>query len=172
MAFYFKARAVFALGFSIWAGAALAKTAEVRDPERAYDLSRPSESPQSTSQRAQYFIDSRLSVWRERLKLQDWKISAVLTRRDQLPPRTLGGVHWDKRKRTATIWILDPADYALPFGEMLNDMERTVVHELVHLELTSLPRGQASRGTAEERAVSGLADAMIALDRQERSPAK
>jgi hypothetical protein len=157
---------IFAFCTLVWAGSAFAQTAEVRGPVIA------SPESQSAAQLAQHFVDERLAVWRQRLKLEGWKISAVMTRKASLAPQTLGGIHWDKHKRTAEIWVLDPADYALPFHEMLDDMELTVVHELVHLELTSLPRGQANRGAAEERAVSGLADAMLALDRRERQSQK
>jgi hypothetical protein len=109
------------------------------------------------------FIDERLAVWQQRLKMEDWRISVAWVRLSDLPPKTLGGIRWDKRKKSAEILVLDPSDYRLPFREMLDDMELTIVHELVHLDLASLPRGQASRGS-EERAVSGIADAMLALD--------
>ncbi len=50
---------------------------------------------------------------------------------------------------TAVIRVLDPADYRLPFHEMLNDMEFTVVHELIHLEiapvLSHFTRSEANR---------------------------
>ncbi len=161
-----KASVIFVLCTLASASSAFAQTVEVRGPVIA------SPESQSTTQLAQHFVDERLAVWRQRLKLEDWKISAVMTRKTSLAPQTLGGIHWDKHKRSAEIWVLDPADYALPFHEMLDDMELTVVHELMHLELTSLPRGQANRGAAEERAVSGLADAMLALDRRERQSPK
>ncbi len=94
-------------------------------------------SPHATAaeqaQLAQRFLDERLAVWRQRLKLQDWRISAVLTRRSDLAPKTLGGIRWDKTKKTAAIWVLDPADYRLPIREMLDDMELTIIHELIHL---------------------------------------
>jgi hypothetical protein len=112
-------------------------------------------------------MDTRLAVWRQRLKLEDWRISAVMTRRNDLAPRTLGGIRWDKSKKSAVIWVLDPSDYRLPFQEMLDDMELTIVHELVHLELASLPRSQASR-KSEEHAVNGIAEAMLALDRKKQ----
>lgn len=127
--------------------------------------SAPGTEVQSTP--VQRFVDERVAAWRQRLKLEDWRVTAVLTRRADLAPQTLGGIHWDKNKKTAVVWVLDPADYRLPYGEMLDDMELTIVHELVHLDLTALPRGQASRGS-EERAVSGIAEAMLALDRQKR----
>jgi hypothetical protein len=112
------------------------------------------------------FTEDRLAVWQQRLKLEEWRISVSLTRRSDLPAQTLGGIRWDKSKKTATIWVLDPSDYQLPYREMLDDMELTIVHELVHLDLASLPRGQASR-SSEEHAVNGIAQAMLWLDRKE-----
>jgi hypothetical protein len=120
------------------------------------------------AQLAQRFIDDKLAVWRQRLKLEDWRISAVLTRRGDLAPNTLGGIRWDKGKKSAVIWVLDPSDYRLPFREMLDDMELTIVHELVHLDLASLPRSQASRGSGQEHAVSGIAEAMLGLERKKQ----
>jgi hypothetical protein len=45
-------------------------------------------------------------------------------------------------------------------------MEMTLVHELVHLELSSLPRSAASR-REEEFAVNRIADALVQLDRRQ-----
>jgi hypothetical protein len=45
-------------------------------------------------------------------------------------------------------------------------MEFTVVHELIHLELSSLPHSEASR-RVEEHAVNRLADALLKLDRKQ-----
>lgn len=129
--------------------------------------SAPAPGTEVQSTRVQRFVDEKVAAWRQRLKLEDWHVTAVLTRRSDLAPETLGGIHWDKRQKTAVVWVLDPADYRLPYREMLDDMELTIVHELVHLDLTALPRGQASRGS-EERAVSGIAEAMLTLDRQKR----
>ena len=122
-------------------------------------------SPDQYSQRAQQFVDAKLAVWQQRLKLGDWRISVVMVHRTELPPGTMGGIRWDKGKKSATVWVMDPSDYRLPFREMLDDMELTVVHELVHLDLASLPRGQASR-SSEEQAVNGIAQAMLKLDRR------
>jgi len=108
-------------------------------------------------------LDAKLARWQQRLKLQDWQISVAMVRRSELPPNTMGGIRWDKRKKTATIWVLDSSEYQLPFQAMLDDMELTIVHELVHLDLASLPRGQASR-SSEEHAVNGIAQALLGLD--------
>jgi len=119
------------------------------------------------TQQTQQFIDRRLAVWRGRLKLEDWRISVVMTRRSDLKPKTLGGTRWDKTKKSAVIWVLDPCDYRLPPNEMLDDMELTVVHELIHLKLASLPRSEASR-SSEEHAVNGIAEALLGLDRNKQ----
>jgi hypothetical protein len=133
----------------------------------AFGQTVPSDNPGEpigTGALAQRFVDEKLAIWRQRLNLEDWRISAVMTRRSDLAPRTLGGIKWDKPKKSAVIWVLDPADYRLPYRAMLDDMEVTVLHELVHLELASLPRSQANRGS-EERAVNGIVAALLGLDR-------
>jgi hypothetical protein len=119
------------------------------------------------SQLARDFINDRLAVWRQRLKLEEWRISVVMIRHSDLKPKTLGGIRWDKPKKSAVLWVLDASDYRLPFREMLDDMELTIVHELVHLELASLPRSEAGR-SSEEHAVNGIAEALLGLDRKKQ----
>jgi len=120
---------------------------------------------------AEKFATERLAMWQKRLSLQDWNISLVVSRASELKPKTLGNIHWDTDKKTAVIRVLDPLDYKLPFAEMLQDLEFTVVHELIHLELSPvlspLQRSDANR-REEEHAVNHMADALLKLDRQNR----
>ncbi len=83
----------------------------------------------------------------------------------ELKPKTLGNIHWDADKKAAVIRVLDASDYKLSFRDTLDDMEFTVVHELIHLELSSLPRSEASRRD-EEHAVNQITDALLKLDRR------
>ena len=122
-------------------------------------------SPVELTQYCAKFIEEKIRVWQRRLKLEDWRVSVVMTRRADLKPRTLGGIRWDKGKKSATMSVLDPSEYRLPFRAMLDDMELTVVHELVHLELASLPRSEASR-SIEERAVNGIAESLLGIDQK------
>jgi hypothetical protein len=122
-------------------------------------------SAREQSQLAERFVNEKLTVWSKRLNLEGWQISVIMTRRDDLKENTLGGVRWDKGKKSAVIKVQDASDYRLPFREMLDDMELTIVHELVHLELSSLPRSEASRSN-EEHAVSQIAGALLGLDHQ------
>jgi hypothetical protein len=122
---------------------------------------------------AQSYLDQRLTRWQERLKLQDWTITLVMSHPGDLRRGTLGNVHWDADKKTAMIRVLDAADYGRPFRSTLQDMEFTVVHELVHLELTSLTRNFKSRSeesfSEEEQAVNRMSDALLQLDQADQS---
>jgi hypothetical protein len=125
----------------------------------------PPATPHERTVLAERYAAERLWMWQKRLNLQEWNITVLMSRTGDLKPKTLGNIHWDADKHSAVIRVLDPADYRLPFHEMLQDMEFTVVHELIHLELSSLPRSDASRRD-EEHAVNQIADALLKLDRK------
>ncbi len=125
-------------------------------------------TPHERTAMAEAFSSEKLWAWQKRLNLQDWKISVLVVRTAELKPKTLGNIHWDGEKKTAVIRVLDPADYKLPQRAMLDDMEFTVVHELIHLELspvlTPLQRSDANR-MEEEHAVNHMAQALLDLER-------
>jgi hypothetical protein len=126
-------------------------------------------SPRERTLFCQSYTTERLSMWQKRLNLEDWNISVVMARSTELKPKTLGNIHWDLDKKTAVIRVLDPADYKLPYKEMLQDMEFTVVHELIHLNfapvVSDFQRSDANR-REEEHAVNHMATALLELDRQ------
>src|ERR1700683_4363712 len=134
----------------------------------AQSVSPPSATARQRTLLAESFTAEKLSAWQKRLNLQDWNITVVLARATELKPKTLGNIHWDTDKKTATIHVLDPADYHLSFPAMLQDMEFTVVHELIHLELSPvlapLQRTDENRRD-EEHAVNHMAQALLDLDR-------
>ena len=126
-------------------------------------------SPRERTAMAQNFASEKLSLWQKRLNLEDWKLGVEVVRATELKPRTLGNIHWDTDRKTAVIRVLDPADYRMAEPEMLNDIEFTVVHELIHLELAPvlgpLTRSDANR-REEEHAVNNMADGLLKLDRR------
>jgi len=114
---------------------------------------------------AQNFVKEKLQFWQKRLNLEKWKVSVELVRNTSLKPKTLGNIHWDASTMQAAIDVQSSYDYKLPLQAMLDDMEFTVVHELVHLQLSSLPRSEASR-SAEEHAVNEITQALLNLARR------
>jgi hypothetical protein len=140
-----------------------ARTASAEPPSRISD-------PHVCTAQAGNYLNARLGLWQQRMNLGDWKIAIVMSHPGDLRPKTLGNIHWDANKKTAVIRVLDAGDYQLSCREALPDMEVTLVHELVHLELSALPRSQASR-REEEFAVNRIAEALVRLDRQKATPA-
>jgi hypothetical protein len=142
--------------------------AETTAPAPTLPPTIPPESARERTLLAERYAVERLAVWQKRLNLTDWNITLIVSRATDLKPKTLGNIHWDNEKKTAILRVLDPADYKLPFNEMLQDLEFTVVHELIHLELSPvlspLQRNDANR-REEEHAVNHMADALLKLDR-------
>src|SRR5581483_6191413 len=78
-------------------------------------------------------VDSWLRLWQKRLHLDDWRIEAHIVRSTDLKPDTLGNLKWNLNNHSAVIKVLNPLDYDMPAADVPEDMEYTVVHELVHL---------------------------------------
>ena len=108
-----------------------------------------------------------LKSWQKRLALDDWEISAQVVPSRDLKPDTLGNLRWNSADKTATIRIMDPCDYDLPVAEIPADMEYTVVHELVHLQLAMLPKAPGSKDI-EEHVVNQIGEALFSLEKGPR----
>ncbi|MBV8896616.1 MAG: M48 family metallopeptidase [Acidobacteriaceae bacterium] len=147
-----------ALGASVSLGAPQAKTAG--NSIAAASQFRASESADVGE--AQVYRWMR--TWRKRLSLEDWEISTLLVRSTELKPDTLGNLRWNSGSKTATIRVLAPVDYDLPAWEIPADIEYTVVHELVHLQLAVLPH-EAGMKNVEEQVVNRIAEALLALEK-------
>ena len=104
--------------------------------------------------------------WQKRLRLDDWKIDTRVVRTSELKPDTLGHLKWNSVSHTATIKVLNPADYDIPAADVAEDIEYTVVHELIHLQLSALPR-DLNRKDIEEQVMNRLADALMRFERGE-----
>ena len=76
--------------------------------------------------------------WQKRLRMEDWTLSLKLVRQSELDPNSWGSAEWDPDARTGVISVLDPRDYNLKGGELRLDMECTIVHELVHIQVSPL----------------------------------
>ena len=83
-------------------------------------------------------LTDQLKSWQKRLGLDDWNMSLQVVRQSKIDPNAWGSSHWDNRAKTATIQVLDPRDYNLKGADLRLDMECTIVHELVHIQVARL----------------------------------
>jgi hypothetical protein len=83
-------------------------------------------------------LDRQLKSWQKRLGLEEWNLALRVVRQAELDKDTWGGAEWDPEAKTGTISVLDPRDYNLHGGELKLDMECTIVHELVHIQVSPL----------------------------------
>jgi hypothetical protein len=105
-------------------------------------------------------LSALLTFWQPLLKLADWDVVVMYER--HLEGRGLCTRQF--AYKTATIRIVDPIDYQDKVRPQ--DVEKTLVHELLHLHLAAFdtPNG-TPLGDAEEQAVESLARAFVALKR-------
>jgi hypothetical protein len=83
-------------------------------------------------------LDQQMRAWQRRLRLDDWSLRVQVVRQQELDRNTWGNAEWDPVKKTGTIKVLDPQDYNLKGAELRQDMECTIVHELVHIRIAPL----------------------------------
>ena len=119
---------------------------------------------QATPLVTQAQVDDWTRLWQSRLDLEEWKITTKIVRVSDLKPDTLGHLKWNTATRTAEIKVLNPLDYDLPPSEIPTDIEYTIVHELIHLQLSALPHDGTSKLT-EERVVNRISEALFQLEK-------
>jgi hypothetical protein len=83
-------------------------------------------------------LDRQLRFWQKRLGLEDWSLKVRVVRQAEIDPNSWGASEWDSDSRSGVISVLDPRDYNLKGGNLKVDMECTIVHELVHIQVSPL----------------------------------
>ena len=102
--------------------------------------------------------------WQKRLDLGEWSITTLIVRSTDLKPDTLGNLKWNTSNRTAVVKVLNPADYELPAAEIATDIEYTILHELIHLQLSVLPHDGSTK-LIEEKVVNRISEALFQLEK-------
>jgi len=106
----------------------------------------------------QAHLERQLRNWQKRLSMEDWNLSVQVVRKAALEKDTWGTAEWDADSRTGVISVLDPMDYNLKGGELKRDMECTIVHELVHIQVSSLAPDNPE---AQEALVNKIMGALV-----------
>lgn len=77
-------------------------------------------------------LNGYVRYWRRRLRLEHWDIKIRYARARELPEDCAGHIRRVDVKYSAVIWVLDPHDFD-PDIPWPHDVERVVVHELLHI---------------------------------------
>jgi hypothetical protein len=105
------------------------------------------------------------SYWQEKLGLSHWQIAVRIARARDLPEETDGCNDYQLETESAAISILDPVDY--PEGPFEQDMEITLVHELLHIPMGYIanPEKESLEHIHLESTISRLARLLVMLKR-------
>jgi hypothetical protein len=103
-------------------------------------------------------LERQMKAWQKRLGLEEWKIALHVVRLSEIDKRTWGNAEWDAAAKTGTINVLDPRDYNLKGSDLRLDMECTIVHELVHIQVAPL---EAPDENAREDIVNRIMTALL-----------
>jgi hypothetical protein len=112
-------------------------------------------------------LQKSCEFWQEKLRLQDWEIKCFIKRAaDMMLENSQGAIDWVLQSKQANIHILNPIDY--PSETWAQDMEKTLVHELIHLHYASFTN-DIERGSIEhafmEQSIDLLAVSLVNLKR-------
>lgn len=112
-------------------------------------------------------LGSLLAEWQKRLRLQDWNVKVQLRRRHAMSMEDSAGVcRWQLPKKLACIEIMDPYDYDPGAFGWTQDIERTLVHELLHLHFAPFATHDQPADTHQEQAVDLIAGALVDAKRE------
>ena len=110
-------------------------------------------------------LKTLLTEWQKRLRLQDWGIFVKTARLAEMQCGGQGECEWVLKRKEATIVLVDPIDYPLELVDQ--DMEETLVHELLHLHFVILqPKDGTAEDTALEQAIVCISEALVKLKRE------
>jgi hypothetical protein len=86
----------------------------------------------------EFRLDRQMKFWQKRLGLEEWNLALRVVRQAEIDRNSWGAAEWDPDAKSGVISVLDPRDYNLKGGELKLDMECTIVHELVHIQVSPL----------------------------------
>lgn len=109
-----------------------------------------------------------LPVWQKILRVSDWKVKVRIARGNglEIDTHTQGTCEWVNTKKQGYIKLLDPIDWdhTLAYPQ---DMEVTLVHELLHLLFQPFDtfEGGTPQHNAMEQAIDILSYSLVGLRR-------
>lgn len=119
-------------------------------------------------------IEKLTRRWQRELRLSDWALHVSFKRRFELDADSnLAQISWNLDRKIATLLLRDPRDdEKVEHPHEARDVEKDIVHELLHLHLAPLGAYDTKdqhRYTAEEQAIDLIAEALVNANRRESS---
>jgi hypothetical protein len=108
-------------------------------------------------------LDAMCAKWQRILRLQDWDVKIQFAHSYEIPGNA-GDVNFVVAKKAASIRILFPAEFDATI-KFPQDIEKTIVHELVHLHFAPIDDFDGLRGRLLEQAVECIASGLVERDR-------
>lgn len=108
-------------------------------------------------------LDALVAEWAPRLGLGTWTIKIRFCRRSDLSGGEYADVQYQKTHEWAVIRVLDPGDWSEP--DFPQDIEHSVIHELLHLALAPVLPNNEYGDLPEEQFVNRMARALLELKR-------
>jgi hypothetical protein len=106
----------------------------------------------------QAHLVKQLKTWQKRLGMDGWDLTLQVVRKSALDQDTWGNAEWDSDSKSGVISVLDPQDYNLKGTDLKRDMECTIVHELLHIQVSPLDSGNPE---AHEEVVNRIMTALL-----------
>ena len=110
-------------------------------------------------------LKSALAEWQKRLRLDAWDVRIGIHRERTFDGGGRSGeISYSIESGKAVIKLLDPVDY--PDEDFPQDMEATLVHELLHLKFAAFtPQDDTLEHRLFEQTVESMANLLVALKR-------
>lgn len=112
-------------------------------------------------------LKQKCAEWQKILRLQDWDVRTSIRRAADMKLKDANAeISVNVQHRLADITVLDPIDFG-KFELNPQDMEKSLVHELLHIHNRTFTIGLNEQlQDAEEQAINMVAGALIQLYRK------
>jgi len=125
----------------------------------------------ATAVPSQRKLDDLRREWQKRLKLRDWTISVKFADLKFLRDLTdienpVGACEHFAETKQARIWVLQPSEWDAEPNERQQDVEDTIVHELLHCHFAAFGDRSDVGRLYVEQTIETLTAALIGLKRQ------
>jgi hypothetical protein len=124
---------------------------------------KPNPRPRTPSQAR---LESWLREWQKALRLQDWRLEIQAKREKDMECEACHGLcSYSPALKSGTITVRDSIDFQDGAGSP-EDVEATIVHELLHLHFSPFYVNKGLVNTFQEQAIEVIAQSLVGLKRR------